>query len=184
MLQTVDDYASLARLKPWRAFALRGGWQSAAAAPIRRAGELFAVLFLVSGDNAVSDGDTRRMISQLANNMGRALDEIDLKAALRAKREHQSMIARHDKLTNLPNRRAFEETLPLSLAHASRHAMVLGIGMLDLDNFKQINERFGHAGGDTVLRTLARRLRGALRCGTAISWRGLAGMNSPRSSMI
>lgn len=163
VLQTADDYASLSRLRPWREFAVRGGWQSAAAAPIHRASALFAVLFLVSEDNAVIDGDTRRLISQLANNIGRALDQVDLKAALRAEREHQSMIARHDKLTNLPNRRAFEETLPVVLTHAGRHGTVIGLGILDLDNFKPINDCYGHAAGDTVLCTLARRLRGALR---------------------
>jgi diguanylate cyclase (GGDEF)-like protein len=163
LLQTEEHYSSSSRLAPWREIALRGGWQSAAAAPISRGGAIVSVLFLVSDDTAVVDTETKRLIGQLASNIGRALDELDLKAALRAEREAQSHIARRDKLTDLPNRRAFEETLPLTLARATANGSVVGLGILDLDNFKPINDQYGHGAGDTVLCTLGRRLRAALR---------------------
>ncbi|MDE8344548.1 MAG: EAL domain-containing protein [Acidocella sp.] len=160
---TAEHYGVQHRPLPSRQIAAWSDWKAAAAAPIRRAGTIFAVLFLVSGDSSVIDAETQRLISQLASNIGRALDEIDLKTALRAERETQSRMARHDKLTELPNRLAFEEMLPVSLAHAARHNLAIGIGILDLDNFKPVNDRFGHPTGDLVLRVLAARIRATLR---------------------
>lgn len=162
-VQTADGYDSVSRLAPWRDIAVESGWSSAAAAPILRGGAMFAVLFVVAHEHGAFDSETSRLIGQLGRNIGRALDEIDLKAALRAEREAQSRIARHDKLTSLANRRAFEEQLPVALAHAKRHGTALGIGILDLDNFKPINDRYGHAAGDLVLRTLAMRIGATVR---------------------
>jgi diguanylate cyclase (GGDEF)-like protein len=163
IIQTANGYASLLKLRKWRSIATRGGWQSAAAAPIRRGVAIHAVLFVVSSDTAVIDPETQRLIEQIARTIGRTLDDLDVKAALRAEREAQSRIARHDALTLLPNRRAFEEALPAAMAETRRTGSAIGIGMLDLDGFKPINDRFGHAAGDHVLRCLAKRLRGTLR---------------------
>jgi diguanylate cyclase (GGDEF)-like protein len=65
---------------------------------------------------------------------------------------------RHDALTALPNRRAFEERLPVELARANRYGRPLALCLLDLDGFKGVNDRLGHPAGDEVLRAVARVL--------------------------
>ena len=72
--------------------------------------------------------------------------------------EAESRQSRHDALTGLPNRRAFEERLPVELARASRQGHPLALCLLDLDGFKRVNDRLGHAAGDAVLRDVARIL--------------------------
>ncbi len=62
---------------------------------------------------------------------------------------------RHDALTGLLNRRAYEERLPVEVARASRFAWPLTLCLLDLDGFKAVNEAFGHPAGDEVLRRVA-----------------------------
>jgi diguanylate cyclase (GGDEF)-like protein len=64
-----------------------------------------------------------------------------------------------DPLTGLGNHRAFHEELPRELARASRHAQQLSLALIDLDDFKSINDQHGHAHGDHVLSELARHLR-------------------------
>lgn len=68
-----------------------------------------------------------------------------------------------DELTGLCNRRCFEADAPRWMAHCSRHRQPLSLMMIDLDHFKAINDRFGHAGGDQVLRAVAAALQSQLR---------------------
>jgi|GEM_PF-6309603 len=68
-----------------------------------------------------------------------------------------------DILTGLPNRTLFKDRLSQSLAEAARHGHVLGLLLLDLDRFKEINDAFNHAIGDQVLIETAKRLRCLLR---------------------
>ena len=63
---------------------------------------------------------------------------------------------RHDALTGLYNRRAYEERLAVETSRATRFEQPLSICLLDLDGFKGVNERLGHAAGDDVLRAVAR----------------------------
>jgi diguanylate cyclase (GGDEF)-like protein/PAS domain S-box-containing protein len=72
-------------------------------------------------------------------------------------------MARHDPLTGLPNRALFHDRLNIALAHARRDQAQLAVLFLDLDRFKQINDRLGHAAGDLLLQEVAQRLKASLR---------------------
>jgi diguanylate cyclase (GGDEF)-like protein/PAS domain S-box-containing protein len=77
--------------------------------------------------------------------------------------ERLQRLATHDALTGLPNRTLFADRLAQALREAQRRQECVAVAYLDLDAFKRINTRFGHAGGDAVLRAVAERSRRALR---------------------
>ncbi len=80
-------------------------------------------------------------------------------AALAAERSN----ARRDQLTGAPNRRAFEEAMVAEHARVVRGGQPTGLFMIDLDQFKEVNDRFGHSVGDEVLIEVVRRLTDGLR---------------------
>jgi diguanylate cyclase (GGDEF)-like protein/PAS domain S-box-containing protein len=73
-----------------------------------------------------------------------------------------SLIARHDSLTGLPNRRYLDEYFEMAIARQRRSGRPMVVIYLDIDRFKEINDRLGHATGDVVLCEFARRLRQSL----------------------
>ncbi len=72
-------------------------------------------------------------------------------------------LAYTDELTGLPNRALFADRLQQALLAAKRGGGVFGVLMIDLDGFKAVNDRFGHAAGDLVLCTVGQRFEGAIR---------------------
>ena len=72
-------------------------------------------------------------------------------------------IAYFDPLTGLPTRRLFLDRLAGSLARSKRTGDMVAIAFMDLDGFKQVNDRLGHEAGDLALRQVAERMRGRLR---------------------
>ncbi len=85
--------------------------------------------------------------------------------ALERKRSEVALaeLALHDPLTGLPNRALFLDRLGVALDRTARTGAAIAVLFLDVDNFKEINDSHGHAAGDEVLASLARRLRGMLR---------------------
>ena len=77
-----------------------------------------------------------------------------------AKLEHLAM---HDGLTELPNRRLFEDRLASALKAAARGGHGVALMIMDLNDFKPVNDTFGHHAGDLLLRLVGARLREALR---------------------
>lgn len=86
-----------------------------------------------------------------------------LELQLQRAKERAEARAAHDVLTGLPNRLLLQETVDREIATAERTNRMLGILVIDFDNFKEVNDRFGHAAGDRYLIEVAARLRAALR---------------------
>jgi diguanylate cyclase (GGDEF)-like protein len=87
--------------------------------------------------------------------------------------EEQASEARIDSLTGLANRRAVEEILAAEISRAQRFAHQLAVVLLDLDRFKDINDSFGHAAGDVMLRAVSRLLTSLARQGDTVArWGG------------
>jgi diguanylate cyclase (GGDEF)-like protein len=87
--------------------------------------------------------------------------------------EEQASEARIDALTGLANRRALEEILAAEISRAHRFTHQLGVVLLDLDRFKEINDSFGHAAGDVMLRAVSRLLTSLARQGDTVArWGG------------
>jgi diguanylate cyclase (GGDEF) domain len=126
--------------------------------PMMARGQVFGLLVLALEGKEVFDElkDVRRVARALADSMSLALSNI----ALREKLRNQSL---RDPLTGLYNRRYMEDALDRYLSLAERTGAATSVLMIDLDNFKRVNDGFGHAKGDAVLRDVAGQLVGALR---------------------
>lgn len=95
-------------------------------------------------------------------------------------------LAYYDPLTDLPNRSLLEDRIHQAIAHTLRYGGLLGIGFLDVDDFRPVKERFGAEGGDRVLLEVAKRLTELLRAGDTVARVGgdefvflLIGVESP-----
>ncbi len=108
------------------------------------------------GDDAAFDEDEFELAKRFGDAAALALDN----AQIRARLEHQ---AQTDPLTGLFNHRAFHERLRQALANASRSHDAVSLLMLDIDDFKRVNDVYGHGAGDEILRSLADTLKDAVR---------------------
>lgn len=88
---------------------------------------------------------------------------LDLQRELLAAQAQLSVLANHDSLTGLWNRRVVMERLDQEIVRAAREGNSLGVILLDIDHFKRINDSWGHAQGDEVLRRVAAVLRDSVR---------------------
>jgi len=78
-------------------------------------------------------------------------------------------LAYYDPLTGLPNRALLNDRLQQAVAEADRHQRQVGVMLLDLDRFKDINDSLGHEAGDQLLKSVAERLAGAVRKGDTVA---------------
>jgi diguanylate cyclase (GGDEF)-like protein/PAS domain S-box-containing protein len=81
-------------------------------------------------------------------------------------------LALHDPLTDLPNRALFQEHLTVAIANARRSGSGGAVLFIDLDDFKLVNDSFGHAVGDELLVLVAQRLRDSCRAGDVVARQG------------
>lgn len=92
--------------------------------------------------------------------------------AQRMTEEHLSSLAYHDLLTRLPNRLLFDDRLRQGITQAQRRNLMLAVMFIDLDNFKPVNDIYGHEIGDLLLQDVAVRLKLCLRESDTVSRHG------------
>ena len=90
----------------------------------------------------------------------------------RMSEERLAHLALHDPLTDLPNRALFQEHLTVAIANARRSGSGGAVLFIDLDDFKLVNDSFGHAVGDELLVLVAQRLRESCRAGDVVARQG------------
>jgi len=111
--------------------------------------------------------------SELADTKADLADVRDDLSKSQAKEEETRKYALQDALTGLPNRASFEERLDNGLIQAKRHGWGLAVLFIDIDEFKSINDTYGHDMGDKVLLMVADRLKSSIREEDMISrWGG------------
>jgi diguanylate cyclase (GGDEF)-like protein len=107
--------------------------------------------------------EERQLVSQLALEGSLVVENAALRATEQQRLDELSHQAFHDSLTELPNRALFADRLGLALARTNRRKAAVAVLFLDLDDFKPINDRFGHDAGDRLLKAVAERVRACVR---------------------
>lgn len=132
--------------------------------PMMARGRVFGLLILATEQECAFDRLTgiHWLARAIADSMSLALSNIALREKLRA----QSL---RDPLTGLYNRRYMEDALERYVSLAERSGNPTSVIMIDLDNFKRLNDENGHAKGDSVLRDVASQLVAALRSSDVVS---------------
>ena len=123
----------------------------------RKSGEIYAELLSIS---VICDeaGTVQRHVGVFSD----ITDFKDHEAEL-------SRVANFDALTGVPNRRLLADRLGQSIVHAQRGGKMLAVCYIDLDGFKEVNDRFGHEVGDQLLVDITRRLQEVLRAGDTLA---------------
>ena len=129
--------------------AVTGGWSVA----IRTGDEVFGA---ITAYGASAPEEQRAFLVAVANVLATAYSRLRSEQRIR----HQAL---HDPLTRLANRALCRDRLEHALAHAERSGSSAAVLYVDVDDFKRINDLYGHSAGDAVLVALARRLASAVR---------------------
>jgi len=131
------------------------------AARAMRRGELRQTVQVRSADEVGLLAETfNRMSSDLAD----AHDALKRSNAQITEQASQlAELSRRDELTQIPNRRAFDEQAEHIFSQSKRYGHPVTVALADIDHFKSINDRFSHAAGDAVLRVIAEVIRANIR---------------------
>jgi len=158
-LQFHNDHRQAPEMAPWKEFLTRQAWAAGAAVPILRNRRRWATLAVVSGTPNIFDHQVLNLVVQIARLIGLGLDEQDLKTRLSEEHQRQFFLARHDPLTGLANRLGLAEYLEQVIRPEVGRDSSVVVGVIDLDDFKRVNDTWGHAAGDQLLRQVADQLR-------------------------
>jgi diguanylate cyclase (GGDEF)-like protein len=131
---------------------------SALAAPLgsqEDSQQVFGIVSVARADRPFTHGE-RDLFAYLTSGAAVSVENVDLHETV----QRQAVT---DELTGLFNHRRFQEVVAAEVERARRYHQEMGLIMLDIDNFKQVNDTYGHIQGDTVLREVARVLRHSSR---------------------
>ncbi|HEV3232807.1 MAG TPA: diguanylate cyclase [Candidatus Dormibacteraeota bacterium] len=138
----------------------RGELRGAVAFPVRTGFNVTGVIELHARRIAEPDHETLQVLTDIGLQLGQFVERKRVEDELTKALQYQAL---HDPLTGLPNRTLFTDRLTQALLQHHRDSRRMALLMLDLDGFKEVNDRLGHHAGDLLLRDVSTRLREALR---------------------
>ncbi len=151
----VADDIGTGRIEPGEIIDLPGDL-AAIGYPLRHGREaLGSLLAMFSGREALT-GQSQRILESLATQAASAVDNVNFA-------ELQKMLAVTDPMTGISNFRSFQDRLSREVDACRRYGRELSLAIIDLDDFKHINDKFGHQIGDELLKGVARALAGRVR---------------------
>ena len=143
----------------------RRGLKDAVVAPLRSESGIIGTIMVANrmGDVGTFEAEDLRMLETVTNHASVTLENRRLVDQLReeaADKEHQAL---HDNLTGLPNRTLFNQRVEQAIASVQGTKGVVAVMLLDLDDFKEVNDTLGHHHGDLLLKEIGGRLCEVLR---------------------
>jgi diguanylate cyclase (GGDEF)-like protein len=162
---SIADYRALPAESPIRAHALEHGFTASSAAPVHVDGHLWGAVLVATRRAGGIPADAQERLGRFAELSALAIANVEARARLVEQ-------ATHDALTGLVNHRVFFERLRDECGRAARTGEELSLIVIDLDEFKAVNDRHGHLVGDRILSEFAERLRPAVRAGDTLGRTG------------
>ncbi|MFP5450872.1 MAG: diguanylate cyclase [Thermoleophilia bacterium] len=161
----VADYGALPAGSPIREHALEYGFTASSAAPVHVDGHLWGAVLAATRRPGGIPPDAQERLARFAQLSALAIENVEARARLVEQ-------ATHDGLTGLVNHRVFFERLRDACGRAARTGEELSLIVIDLDEFKAVNDRHGHLVGDRTLAEFADRLRPAVRAADTLGRTG------------
>ena len=150
------DYRNLPPDSPMRRIATGDGFMCSVAAPVHQGGQVWGAVLASTREPVRLPAGAEKHLGEFAELLGVAIGNAQARADLVSR-------ATTDPLTGLANRRMFTERLSSELTRTALTGTPLSLVVIDIDHFKQINDRFGHAIGDEALRRVALLLKQNVR---------------------
>jgi len=164
-----QDFQHDPSLAAWHERAAKFGWGAVASLPLYRNGVVIGSFILYAGEAYAFDESVQALLVEMAMDISFALNRFDNENQRKLAEEKAHYLAFYDSLTGLPNRRLLMDRLEHALDSSARIARSGALLIIDLDNFKSLNDNLGHHVGDLYLQQIAQRLTTCVRDGDTVA---------------
>lgn len=157
-VEIIQDYPGVAPLSNLGEMASREGLLACIALPLKVANRTIGVITIYASHTHAFAKEEVILLNELASDLAFGIQSLRIRAEHREAETKLEHLAHHDTLTGLPNRLLLRKRFEQCIQQANKREYGLAMLFLDMDNFKEINDSFGHATGDALLIEVVRRL--------------------------